>query len=433
MSMAPTDVARRTLLQNVAWTVPVIASSALAPVAAAASDAPVLGFRAATYNGAACGTITGASLLVTVAGIGAGGRSITLILTGHYAFADGTTQTTLVSDTNGVIDLPAIAVPAGGGTGAINATAPGATTASVALVAPTKKISAHNLATNGDVKHLSGVPATALPVGGWGWFLDGTDLYYYNHSTLVAYVIAEGVTAAAGGSDNNEDYVSYMQDGQAYVRTGSGSVRQLSGIPSTARPAGGWGWFVDGTDLYYFDPFTNAGYVAISGVTDPIGGTGNGSDYATYMLAGVAYGRTGAGVVQKMPGIPQTARPVGGWGWFLDGTDLYYFNAATSQTSVADTGVTSIVGGSANGADYVSYMKSGTAWIRNGTGGIHQITGVPSTARPVGGWGWFLDGTDLWTYTLPDYAGRIAVRGVISAVGGSGNNTDYVTYMQRTC
>ena len=52
---------------------------------------------------------------------------------------------------------------------------------------------------------------------------------------------------------------------------------------------------------------------------------------------------------------------------------------------------------------------------------------MPRTAVPDGGWGLFLDGTTLY------YGDSVIATGVLRAIGGTGNGTDYMTYMQGRC
>ncbi|MDF2920103.1 MAG: hypothetical protein K0S70_4321, partial [Microbacterium sp.] len=122
---------RRTVLAGAAWSVPVIAAASIAPVASA-SGTTTLTFDKSTYNGTACGTITGAYVTVTVNGVATAGKSVTTTLSNGYKFSDGTTTNTQVSGSNGRVSLPAINVPAVGGSGAVYAVCgQGTTTATV--------------------------------------------------------------------------------------------------------------------------------------------------------------------------------------------------------------------------------------------------------------------------------------------------------------
>ncbi|KTS91273.1 hypothetical protein NS183_05170, partial [Microbacterium testaceum] len=138
-ALSPT---RRTVLTGAAWTLPVIAAATITPMAAA-SNAPVLTFDKSTYNGTACGTITGAYVTVTVNSVPTAGKSVTTTLSGGYKFSDGTTTNTQVSGSNGRVNLPAINVPPVGGSGSLVATSSGANsvtaTASAAATGSTVK------------------------------------------------------------------------------------------------------------------------------------------------------------------------------------------------------------------------------------------------------------------------------------------------------
>ncbi|MFZ8299907.1 hypothetical protein ACO1LN_14180, partial [Staphylococcus aureus] len=59
---------------------PAIAAASIAPVAAAASNVPVLAFDKTTYTGTACSTITGTYLTATVGGVPTAGISVTVAL-----------------------------------------------------------------------------------------------------------------------------------------------------------------------------------------------------------------------------------------------------------------------------------------------------------------------------------------------------------------
>ncbi|KTR98626.1 hypothetical protein, partial [Microbacterium testaceum] len=135
-ALSPT---RRTVLTGAAWTLPVIAAATITPMAAA-SNAPVLAFDKSTYNGTACGTITGAYVTVTVNNVATAGKSVTTTLSNGYKFSDGTTTNTQVSGSNGRVNLPAINVPATGGNGTAAATASGAATSTAATSAAPPKL-----------------------------------------------------------------------------------------------------------------------------------------------------------------------------------------------------------------------------------------------------------------------------------------------------
>ncbi len=110
--------------------------------------------------------------------------------------------------------------------------------------------------------------------------------------------------------------------------------------------------------------------------------------------------------------VPPTARPIGGYGLFLDGTTLWYGD------TVHATGVTSARGNRNDVWDFFSYVQNGVATsVRGSNGTVSDIKTwpqVPATAVPVGAFGAFLDNGDLW------YFGSIVATGVTQATGLSG-------------
>ncbi|MDF2044948.1 hypothetical protein P2P98_02145 [Microbacterium sp. Kw_RZR3] len=397
---------RRTVLTGAAWSVPVIAAASLAPLAAA-SDTVTLAFDKSTYNGTACGTISGAYVTVTVNGVATAGKSVTTTLSAGYKFSGGSASYTGVSDGSGKVALPSIAVPGQGGQSVLKAMH--ATTTATSTAAAPAASKAHSATASGSNSTYSGIPGTAVPIGGAGWFLDGTTLYYFNA------VYATGVSSAVGVRGNGIDYVTYMQNGKAHsVDSAGGNVTSHS-VPSTAIPVGGWGWFLDGTTLYYFDA------VYATGVSSAVGTSIYGVDYVSFMQSGKAHAANSSGSNVTYNAIPSTAVPVGGAGWFLDGETLYYFN------TVYATGVTSAVGTRGLNIDYVTYMQNGKAHSVDSAGGNVTSNSVPSTAIPVGGWGWFLDGTNLYSFN------NVFATGVTHAKGASVGGTDYVSFMQGAC
>jgi hypothetical protein len=401
------SLSRRTILTGSAWTIPAIAAASTVPAAAAASGELMLSFDRATYSVTACQALTGASISVIVGGLPAAGVTVTLSLGGGLTFANGSTTATLLSDSNGRVNISAITVPARGGTAVLTVTS-GSAVANATVTAPPSAV-AYSRDSRGENPRYPGVPGSAIPVGGWGYFLDGTNLYYGND------IIATGVTRVVGGSGNAVDYVTYISDGAAHSHDSRGTTLNFTSVPGTAVPVGGWGYFLDGTNLYWGDT------IVATGVTRAIGGSENSTDYVTYMSNGVAYSRDSRGANPGYPSVPHTAVPVGGWGLFLDGTNLYYGN------DIVATGVTSASGGSGNSVTYATYMQNGQARNFDTNGNTRLYSAVPSTAVPAGGWGYFLDGTTLY------YGDSVIATGVLRAVGGTGNGTDYMTYMRGTC
>ena len=395
---------------------------------ASASGVTALAFDKTTYNGTACGTIIGAYVTVTVDGVAAAAQSVTTTLSGGYTFAGGATTNTQVSGPDGRASLPAINVPASGGTAAISAIGPSNSTATASATG-TGRLTAKGWIRKSGSSVLTGstwssIPATSKNLGGWGVFIDGTNLWY--QGTL----ITSNAVDAVGGSSNGYDYVTYMEGGKAkgWIRQSGGSVltgSTWSSIPSTAKNLGGWGHFLDGTNLWYQNT------LIATNVSDAVAGASNGYDHVTYKVGGVAKGwirQSGGSVLtgSTWSSIPSTAKNLGGWGHFLDGTTLWY------QNSIIATNVTDAVAGAGNGYDLATYKVGGVAkgWIRQSGGSV--LTGstwssIPSTAKNVGGWGFFLDGTNLW------YQNTLIASGVTDAIGAGENGYDFATYLSGTC
>ncbi|KTS64548.1 hypothetical protein NS206_07675 [Microbacterium testaceum] len=203
-ALSPT---RRTVLTGAAWTLPVIAAATITPMAAA-SNAPVLAFDKSTYNGTACGTITGAYVTVTVNNVATAGKSVTTTLSGGYKFSDGTTTNTQVSGSNGRVNLPAINVPSSGGTSPTTATT-GSVTAS-ATIKGTANSTAKTWSNQGGFKAYNSVPTGSTAVG-WNTFLTSNgDLYYVNG------LLAQNVTSAvAQHTEAPSDFVAFVSNGTA--------------------------------------------------------------------------------------------------------------------------------------------------------------------------------------------------------------------------
>ncbi|AND15304.1 hypothetical protein C5D07_02820 [Rathayibacter tritici] len=103
------------------WTTPVVAVTVSAP-AAASSLRPSMAFLQVSYGGPACTTISCVQLRRTIDGCRpARGSIVTATLSGGFTFATGSTTCAAIADSTGLVTLPAILVPATGGTGLITA------------------------------------------------------------------------------------------------------------------------------------------------------------------------------------------------------------------------------------------------------------------------------------------------------------------------
>lgn len=114
------DIPRRTVMKGAAWSVPVVAATVAAPLAAAS---PPLCSDVIGLGSSLSGTCTIEGQRLTVSGASPG-NPVTVVLTldNGLTFADGST-TASVTDAGAGIDIPTITVPATGATGTLTATA----------------------------------------------------------------------------------------------------------------------------------------------------------------------------------------------------------------------------------------------------------------------------------------------------------------------
>jgi hypothetical protein len=271
---------RRTILTGAAWSVPVIAAASIAPIASA-SGVTALAFDKATYNGTACGTITGAYVTVTVGGVPTAGQSVTVTLSDGYTFSGGATTTTQVTGTDGRANLPAINVPAVGGSATLSASVLPTTTATASVTSASSSstwIARDSRTSSGT---FSNVPTSATPLAGWGYFLDGTTLWYNNA------ILDTNVTKVSSGSLWNStgglDWVQYLKGSTWTHKDNRGSSGTFSNVPTSATPLAGWGYFLDGTTLWYNNAIldTNVTKVSSGSLWDSVGG----NNWAQYLRA----------------------------------------------------------------------------------------------------------------------------------------------------
>lgn len=146
-------------------------------------------------------------------------------------------------------------------------------------------------------------------------------------------------------------------------------------------------------------------FASATGPASPASAVGGSAQFLTFTNGALS------GVL-TFPNVPASARPIGGYGLFLDGSTLWYGNA------VYATGVSAARGNRNDVWDFFSYVQNGVATsVRGSNGTIYDVRTwpqVPATATPVGAFGAFLDGGDLW------YFGSIVATGVKQATGLSG-------------
>ncbi|WP_144783198.1 hypothetical protein [Microbacterium sp. BH-3-3-3] len=392
-----TAFSRRAVVAGAAWSVPAIVLATTVP-AYASSGSPKLAFDQGSYNGTACGTITGASVTATDGGTPTAGVSVTVSLSDYYVFtASGATSATGTTDGSGRFDVPSISVPNRGGTGTATATASSYPSTSASLVAAevdefgfveadslTWKAASRNvppgshptvgtftLAPNGDLYMgqygtpvQGGVDRMSRPNGGWlGWvYNDGT--FAYTRSNNEMYPTASGVPAgsepligdwflASDGRvyDHTAAIVATDIDSVGYERGGFFGVVRRSGelgyydgnlqyhvanaaVPSGAKPTCGVLFLTSGGDLIAAD--TGATFATgVSKVGAPME-----LWFSLALTSGAfAYVDDNGQYSAASPAIPANSAPVGK-GWFLT-PDYRLLDASGSVifTDIAEVGI----------------------------------------------------------------------------------------------
>jgi hypothetical protein len=395
-ALSPT---RRTVLTGAAWTLPVIAAATITPMAAA-SNAPVLAFNQSTYNGTACGTITGAYVTVTVNNVATAGKSVTTTLSNGYKFSDGTTTNTQVSGSDGRVNLPAINVPAGGGNGTLSATETTASTAVANVTAPIPTTGGAYFYdwNGGSTAKQANVPAGSTPVGFVSYIAPNGDLYVANK------LVASGVNAAVAqpyfdpnGGNVWHNYVTYTSSTGAYIYDGNGGgSAKHTNVPVNSTPVGQWTFLAPNGDLYLNNSRLKTSVT--SAVAQPY--------YDTHWHTLISYTTaTGAYVYDwynnsttTQSNVPGGATTVGYASFLAQNGDLYVGNKRVA------TGVNAAIAQpyfDANAGNvwhnYVAYTSSSGAFTYDGNGGGGgKQTNVPVNSKPVGQWSFLSPNGDLY-------------------------------------
>lgn len=391
---------RRTILTGAAWSVPVIAAASIAPIAAAASNVPVLAFNQTTYNGTACGTITGAYVTVTVGGVPTAGQSVTVTLSGGYTFSGGSTTTTALSDSNGRVNLPAINVPATGGSGLLSATEATAVTTTAGITAPIPSTGGAYLYdwNGGGTSKQTNVPAGSTPVGFVSFITPSGDLYVANK------LVASGVTAAVAqpyfdpnGGNVWHNYVTYISASGAYFYDGNGGGNgKLTNVPAGSQPVGQITFLAPNGDLY-----VNNNRIKTN-VTSAVAQPYYDSQWHTLISYTTATGAYiydwNGGGTSTQTNVPGGTTAVGYSSFLASNGDFYVGNKRIA------TGVTAAVAQpyfDPNGGNvwhnYVAYTSSSGAFTYDGNGGGGgKQTNVPAGSKPVGQWSFLAPNGDLY-------------------------------------
>lgn len=417
-------VSRRTIVRGAAWSVPVIATAAAMPLAAASVGSPTLKFINGPYSVGGCSNLTDVTLAATTNGTTpAASTTVSVVLPSGLTWADGFTgPRSFTTDQNGKVVLPAIkatpnaaSVPTMGAsmTGA-NATAPVAVTAQVGA-----KIY--------DVVSSGNPPATGIPLGsvavGHGTFLnpDGS-LVYFNtvagKAMPLATNVTSGTTVLIGGT---QSYSTYVSGGVARVQdVATGTTITAVGVPNGSTAVGHATFLAANGDLYYFNSATNTSVLVASGVSSAkvslFAGT---QPVLTFVAGGVAraYNAT-TGSYVTATGVPAGTTAVGHSTYLAPDGLLYYYRAATGTAIVVSSGVSSATTALYGGTDpYVTYVTTGIPAVYSATNGTYQTaTGVPANSVVVGHATYLAPDGRLVYYNAGANAPIVLDTGVTSAV-----------------
>jgi len=366
--------------------VPVIAAASIAPVASA-SGVTALAFNQSSYSGTACGTITGAYVTVTVDGVAAAGKSVTTTLGGGYTFAGGSASYMGVSDGSGAVALPAITVPAVGGSATATATAALASSVSSSISAASTT-SARRYVFDSSTGQSNdtpiGVPTGSTPIGATSYLSPDNTLYPYGGSAISGVAKATGYTIqqfyvvdyvlAANGSARR--YVLNTANGQ--------SSDTAAGVPTGSTPIGATSYLSPDNTLYPF------GGSAISGVAKATGYTLQQFYVVDYVLAANGSARryvlnTANGQSNDTAvGVPTGSTPIGATSYLSPDNTLYPFGGS------AISGVAKATGYTLQQFYVVDYIltTNGSArrYVLNTANGQSNDTavGVPTNSTPIG-------------------------------------------------
>ncbi|MBF4461350.1 MULTISPECIES: hypothetical protein [unclassified Rathayibacter] len=348
---AEDGVHRRTLVKGVAWTLPAVAVATATP-AAAASGTPTLRFTQNSYTGQGCSTITGVQVRRTTDGTTPDpGKTITVTLTDGYTFSDGSTSHSATTDSNGLITLPAISVPAKGGTSTFAAASD-----SLGTTAPVSATAApgggnYQWRSTGQLETYSNIPSGAKAVG-YGFFLVNGELWWKGRTTPVI----TGVTSAVGQHVDslNADVATVEANGTSYQWNSNGQLNTYPNIPANAT-AVGYGFFLVNGELWWKGRTTPV----ITGVTSAVGQHVDSlnADVATFEANGKSYQWNSNGRFDTYDQIPANATAVG-YGFFLVNGELWWKIRTTPVASNVSSAVGEHV--DSTNADIATYVVDPT-------------------------------------------------------------------------
>lgn len=425
----PSAPSRRTVLAGAAWSVPAIALMTSTPAVAATSTL-TLTFDRTAYTGDPCSTIDGATVTATTSGTATAGVAITVSLTNNYTFDGGATTSTGTSDGNGQVALPKIHVPSGAGNATATATAANATPQSASLSATTN----YGRYLVGDTTSITSitsynVTSSVTPIACYGMFYD------QNAGTLTyaGTVIATGVTGAFGNRNGSKDYFSYVQNGVAKSSVGvNGTVQSTvtwDQVPAGATPVTYGAFFNSANgDLWYWNSLMKTNVNRVAGRS----GAPTADDPNKWIDSISFFDAQGGWIYSSVAGstpstqgpansVPASAIPTDYPLLLQNGNTQWRRNRAIAgipASAGSQNGVLNAAGTGTQTTIYLSGVLNGTPRTErrfNEGGGATYTTfpGIPSSAKPVGPKGVFVDQGNLW------YIDKIVDINVSSAVGDS--------------
>ena len=342
---------RRTILAGSVWSVPVIATAIAIPVTAATVTGLVLNFEQPVYEVAGCSLLE-TSVLATLDGEAAPGRSVTVTLPPGYTFESGSSTYTGVTDGEGILILPVILLPSGAGLSTIAATSGGtnavATINNVGATDSYAQVYYPNGPGSGWRGSYPAVPSGSQSLGGFYFQAPNGDIYRGNT------VIVSGADAGAEVliSASGQTMVSFLSStGVAtwLTLTSSGfTTSTYPSVPAGSTPLGGVYFQAPNGDIYRGNTVIASG--AEPGAVLLIDNAG--ASHVSYVSsAGVATRWTsGPGGTLTHPSVPAGSTPLGGVYFQAPNGDIYRADtvsvpgAAPGASVILNTAGSSVLG-----------------------------------------------------------------------------------------
>ncbi|MGC0368705.1 hypothetical protein [Microbacterium sp. SLBN-111] len=434
---APDDgIARRTILAGAAWSIPVIATAATAPVAAA-SAALTLTFDKAVYTGTACSTITGAYVTVTNGGVPVSNAPITVNLTGDYTFSDGTTSFSGASDGTGRMNVAPVKVPNNGGTaGILASTGSSASASTLSAVSNGVSWCLPGTAT----PYVTPKVPTGSKVIGWNVRVSpANDLWVDQTNITATYGMAKvDPNNVITAFDNNTSRTTFNDTaGVSWCVDGTGAPIQTPNVPVGSKVIG-YNVRVSPTNDLWVDQ-TNITATYGMAKVDPdnaIADLYNNTAYTTFNdTTGASWLVTGTGTPYKTPKLPTGSRVIG-WNARISPTnDLWVdqtnITAAHGMAKVDPDNAFSTLSGTGS---YTTFNDTtGVSWCVVGTGTPYATPKVPTGSKVIGWNVRVSPANDLWVdQTNITALNAMAEVDPDNAVAAFYNNNAYVTFNTLT-